>query len=267
MAWCHLLQECQNVPQHWGVCHHCSTAQEDATALVSTAASVTCTSMGSSRTWQLDWGLGQADLPVLKAAAGSGWAKGLSQVASLVREAPASRVTVTPQGIGASPAHATQAGQEHCVTSRSTTHVMATSACFLCHYFCPIKYSFYFFKPFLYLYFTCVSIFRCVHGTCLPINSYSYSCRCQPGHSGVLCDEQDQDGTNPCSLSHCKHGKCRVSGLGKAYCECNSGYIGEACERGEFSRQERSSHLCFIFWNQSVQSTILWSSALMSLKC
>lgn len=77
------------------------------------------------------------------------------------------------------------------------------------------------------------SIPRCIHGTCLPINSYSYSCRCQPGFAGVLCDEQDQDTANPCSLSRCKHGKCRVSGLGKAYCECNSGYTGEACDRGE----------------------------------
>lgn len=73
---------------------------------------------------------------------------------------------------------------------------------------------------------------RCIHGTCLPINSYSYSCRCQPGFSGVLCDEQDHDATNPCSLSRCKHGKCQVSGLGKAYCECYSGYTGEACDRG-----------------------------------
>ncbi|TMS23815.1 Slit-like protein 3 protein [Larimichthys crocea] len=79
----------------------------------------------------------------------------------------------------------------------------------------------------------------CIHGTCLPINSYSYSCRCQPGFAGVLCDEQDQDAANPCSLSRCKHGKCRVSGLGKAYCECNSGYTGEACDREVACRGER----------------------------
>uniref|UniRef100_A0A7N9AWK5 Slit homolog 2 (Drosophila) n=1 Tax=Mastacembelus armatus TaxID=205130 RepID=A0A7N9AWK5_9TELE len=80
---------------------------------------------------------------------------------------------------------------------------------------------------------------KCIHGTCLPINSYSYSCRCQPGFAGVLCDEQDQDAASPCSLTRCKHGKCRVSGLGKAYCECNSGYTGEACDREVACRGER----------------------------
>uniref|UniRef100_A0A8D3DP39 Slit homolog 2 (Drosophila) n=1 Tax=Scophthalmus maximus TaxID=52904 RepID=A0A8D3DP39_SCOMX len=80
---------------------------------------------------------------------------------------------------------------------------------------------------------------KCIHGTCLPINSYSYSCRCQPGFAGVLCDEQDQDAANPCSLSRCKHGKCRVSGLGEAYCECNSGYTGDACDKEVACRGER----------------------------
>lgn len=89
------------------------------------------------------------------------------------------------------------------------------------------------FFVFLWFVFNACPPLRCIHGTCLPINSYSYSCRCQPGFSGVLCDEQDQDTANPCSLFRCKHGKCRVSGLGKAYCECFSGYTGEACDRGE----------------------------------
>ncbi|XP_075947973.1 slit homolog 2 protein isoform X1 [Anarhichas minor] len=80
---------------------------------------------------------------------------------------------------------------------------------------------------------------KCIHGTCLPINSYSYSCRCQPGFAGVLCDEQDQDAANTCSPSRCKHGKCRVSGLGKAYCECNGGYTGEACDKEVACRGER----------------------------
>lgn len=86
------------------------------------------------------------------------------------------------------------------------------------------------------IYLTAVlfsSLCRCIHGTCQPINSYSYSCRCQPGFTGVLCDTPDQETANPCSLARCKHGKCRVSGLGNAYCECNSGYTGEACDRGE----------------------------------
>lgn len=127
------------------------------------------------------------------------------------------------------------------------------------------------FVCFLNFRFTCLSIFRCVHGTCLPINSYSYSCRCQPGHSGVLCDEQDQDATNPCSLSQCKHGKCRVSGLGKAYCECNSGYTGETCERGE-EKQTCTFFLPLLGYLKICPKHISWkqdlsSSALLSLKC
>lgn len=96
-----------------------------------------------------------------------------------------------------------------------------------------------------HLHLSRLSILRCIHGTCMPINSYSYSCRCQPGFSGVLCDEEDQDAANPCSLSRCKHGKCRVSGLGKAYCECYSGYTGEACDRG---KKNGSVSLCGTYY-------------------
>uniref|UniRef100_A0A672M1L5 Slit homolog 1 protein n=1 Tax=Sinocyclocheilus grahami TaxID=75366 RepID=A0A672M1L5_SINGR len=70
---------------------------------------------------------------------------------------------------------------------------------------------------------------KCIHGSCHPINSYSYSCRCHPGFAGVLCDEEEQ--LSPCQYIACKHGRCRVSGLGKAYCECNSGYTGQSCDR------------------------------------
>lgn len=103
-------------------------------APASMAASVTCTSTGSSRTWQLGWGQGQQALGLHRAQPDSGWAKGWSQAASPAREAPASRATATQQGIVASPAPATQAGRGHFVTSKSTTPVMATSECLLCHY-------------------------------------------------------------------------------------------------------------------------------------
>uniref|UniRef100_A0A671L1Q2 Slit homolog 1 protein n=1 Tax=Sinocyclocheilus anshuiensis TaxID=1608454 RepID=A0A671L1Q2_9TELE len=78
---------------------------------------------------------------------------------------------------------------------------------------------------------------KCIHGSCLPINSYSYSCRCHPGFAGVLCDEEEQ--LSPCQYIACKHGRCRVSGLGKAYCECNSGYTGPSCDREMACRGER----------------------------
>ncbi|XP_062864239.1 slit homolog 2 protein [Trichomycterus rosablanca] len=66
---------------------------------------------------------------------------------------------------------------------------------------------------------------KCVHGTCVPINSYSYRCVCAPGFTGVLCDERS---VNVCE---CEHGHCRLSGLGTTYCECNPGYTGALCDR------------------------------------
>ncbi|GAA6082843.1 slit homolog 2 protein isoform X1, partial [Tachysurus ichikawai] len=67
---------------------------------------------------------------------------------------------------------------------------------------------------------------KCVRGTCVPINSYSYRCVCAPGFVGVLCDERSV------SVCECKHGHCRLSGLGTAYCECNAGYTGVLCDKG-----------------------------------
>ncbi|KAG8591549.1 hypothetical protein GDO81_000215 [Engystomops pustulosus] len=71
---------------------------------------------------------------------------------------------------------------------------------------------------------------KCVHGTCLPINAFSYSCKCSSGYGGVLCDEAEEQ-INPCQSLKCKHGKCRISGLDKAYCECSNGYTGDSCDK------------------------------------
>lgn len=79
---------------------------------------------------------------------------------------------------------------------------------------------------------------KCVHGTCLPINAFSYSCKCLEGHGGVLCDEEE-DLFNPCQMIKCKHGKCRLSGVGQPYCECNSGFTGDSCDREISCRGER----------------------------
>uniref|UniRef100_A0A8C3J1T5 Slit homolog 2 protein n=1 Tax=Chrysemys picta bellii TaxID=8478 RepID=A0A8C3J1T5_CHRPI len=79
---------------------------------------------------------------------------------------------------------------------------------------------------------------KCVHGTCLPINAFSYSCKCLQGHGGVLCDEEEEL-FNPCQSIRCKHGKCRLSGLGKPYCECSSGYTGDSCDKEISCRGER----------------------------
>uniref|UniRef100_A0A8B9Z545 Slit homolog 2 protein n=1 Tax=Buteo japonicus TaxID=224669 RepID=A0A8B9Z545_9AVES len=79
---------------------------------------------------------------------------------------------------------------------------------------------------------------KCVHGTCLPINAFSYSCKCLQGHGGVLCDEEEML-FNPCQSIRCKHGKCRLSGLGKPYCECSTGYTGDSCDKEISCRGER----------------------------
>lgn len=206
---------------------------------------------------------GSQDLEPPRVPPESGWAMGWSRAVSRAREGPASKVTATQLDTAVSLVHATQAGRELCVTSKLATPVMATSECFYAsskttasamalkerpRFVCPVLYLLYFPLP----------PYRCIHGTCIPINSYSYSCRCQPGFAGVLCDEQDQDTANPCSLSRCKHGKCRVSGLGKAYCECNSGYTGEACDRGKRNTDACSVH----YLNSSKNNNLIlqWAS-------
>ncbi|XP_039191823.1 slit homolog 2 protein isoform X5 [Crotalus tigris] len=79
---------------------------------------------------------------------------------------------------------------------------------------------------------------KCVHGACLPISAFSYSCKCLQGYGGALCDE-DGEVFNPCQPLRCKHGQCRLSGLGKPYCECRSGYTGESCNKEISCREER----------------------------
>lgn len=74
----------------------------------------------------------------------------------------------------------------------------------------------------------------------MPINAFSYSCKCLEGHGGVLCDEEE-DLFNPCQVIKCKHGKCRLSGLGQPYCECSSGFTGDSCDRGKLGTEERAS--------------------------
>lgn len=94
---------------------------------------------------------------------------------------------------------------------------------------------------------------RCVHGTCLPINAFSYSCKCLQGHGGVLCDE-DEKLFNPCQSIRCKHGKCRLSGLGKPYCECSSGYTGDSCDKGKNIKSHVVVLVVEFFFNQNMNS-------------
>lgn len=105
-----------------------------------------------------------------------------------------------------------------------------------------------------------------MHGTCLPINAFSYSCKCLEGHGGVLCDEEE-DLFNPCQMIKCKHGKCRLSGVGQPYCECNSGFTGDSCDRGKLgtcsSAQSRGTGLS----SKETWTLCGWLLLLLIFKC
>uniref|UniRef100_A0A8B9LPV4 Slit homolog 1 protein n=1 Tax=Astyanax mexicanus TaxID=7994 RepID=A0A8B9LPV4_ASTMX len=119
----------------------------------------------------------------------------------------------------------------------------------------------------------------CVHGQCHATGQSAFSCECEPGWTGPLCDQQvndpclgnksvhtsvgtcvpinsysyscrcvpgaagvlcdEEESFSPCLDLTCKHGHCHVSGLGKAYCQCTSGYTGQHCDREVACRGER----------------------------
>lgn len=115
-----VFQVCQSVPQSPGVCRRCSTAPVVVMAPAFTAVSVTFTSTGNSRTLAPGWDQGpeEKSLGVHRRATDSGWGTGWSPAASPARLEPVCRVTATLQAIVASPAPATPAGRERCVTSK-----------------------------------------------------------------------------------------------------------------------------------------------------
>lgn len=76
-----------------------------------------------------------------------------------------------------------------------------------------------------------VSVLRCVHGRCIPLDSQSYRCECEEGYRGALCN-QEGELFNPCRRLSCKHGRCQISDTGDAFCNCESGYTGELCDAG-----------------------------------
>ncbi|MGH0116672.1 UNVERIFIED_CONTAM: hypothetical protein FKN15_021220 [Acipenser sinensis] len=71
---------------------------------------------------------------------------------------------------------------------------------------------------------------KCVHGTCVPLDILSYRCECKEGYRGALCNQQVEL-FNPCNKLQCKHGDCQISDAGEAYCHCDSGYSGDLCDR------------------------------------
>ncbi|XP_033880205.3 slit homolog 1 protein-like isoform X2 [Acipenser ruthenus] len=78
---------------------------------------------------------------------------------------------------------------------------------------------------------------KCVHGTCVPLDMLSYRCECKEGYRGALCNQQVEL-FNPCNKLQCKHGDCQISDSGEAYCHCDSGYSGEVCDTESECRGE-----------------------------
>ena len=73
---------------------------------------------------------------------------------------------------------------------------------------------------------------RCVHGKCVPLDALSYSCQCQDGYSGALCNQAGAP-ADPCGGLQCLHGHCQALSTKGAHCVCDPGFSGELCEQGQ----------------------------------
>ncbi|KAI8480481.1 Slit 2 protein, partial [Branchiostoma belcheri] len=67
----------------------------------------------------------------------------------------------------------------------------------------------------------------CKHGTCRALSDVSYSCDCDKGFTGALCEEKEPD---PCEGHRCLHGTCKVVDESSYMCDCERGYTGLTCE-------------------------------------
>ncbi|KAG7199007.1 hypothetical protein KM043_013159 [Ampulex compressa] len=66
----------------------------------------------------------------------------------------------------------------------------------------------------------------CAHGTCTAGYLHTFTCTCNPGYTGVTCNEQ----VDPCTPNPCKNsGTCIVSN-GEAVCNCLLTFTGSRCE-------------------------------------
>lgn len=65
----------------------------------------------------------------------------------------------------------------------------------------------------------------CKNGRCFKISEEpGYSCKCENGFYGKVCDLFD-----PCSRKPCIHGMCRNTSQNEYFCECLESYSGENC--------------------------------------
>jgi len=66
----------------------------------------------------------------------------------------------------------------------------------------------------------------CVHGSCTVNPDATFTCECETGWTGELCDQED-----PCDPSPCMHGGTCVAESGDASCVgCDPGWIGTDCD-------------------------------------
>jgi hypothetical protein len=67
----------------------------------------------------------------------------------------------------------------------------------------------------------------CIHGICVPGEGENYSCDCDAGYSGDLCEIN----TNDCDPNPCQNSGVCTDGVGDYDCDCSStGYIGANCD-------------------------------------
>jgi hypothetical protein len=67
----------------------------------------------------------------------------------------------------------------------------------------------------------------CIHGVCVPGEGENYTCDCDAGYSGPLCDVN----TNECDPNPCQHNGVCTDGIDDYDCDCTgTGYIGATCD-------------------------------------
>ncbi|XP_072013711.1 uncharacterized protein [Amphiura filiformis] len=85
--------------------------------------------------------------------------------------------------------------------------------------------------------YVCDSNFCANGATCVPIDSWDYSCRCPYGYFGDYCTDRDPCHSHPCLNG----GRCIGDGVVSYTCECYNGYTGRYCE----TRPVCLNHPCY----------------------
>jgi protein crumbs len=80
---------------------------------------------------------------------------------------------------------------------------------------------------------------NCIHGVCaLPRNSNAIKCFCEPGYTGLFCDQD----VNECLTVPCKNNATCIDRVNDFDCECTPGFTGKVCEE---NINECASNPCF----------------------